>query len=207
VATQAILFGHPELKIFEDEKTRGKTLAYLAKMIALSADLGAKATVFGSPKNRRINGLDAKKAFKSAVDFFSKIAQIAEKHQIYFCLEPNPPVYGADFILNTEEALVLIEEVIHPYLRLNLDTGILTINKENYRSAIEKGFEFLAHLHISEPQLSLIGEKGVNHHEVAKTLKDLNYKGWVSVEMKNNLSKPNTVGVEKALSFVSRIYN
>src|SRR5687767_462426 len=42
IATQSILYGHPELTIFQEEKTRGKTLSYLKEMIRVSAQLGAK---------------------------------------------------------------------------------------------------------------------------------------------------------------------
>lgn len=206
VAAQSILFGHPEMEIFKDFETRQLTFDYIVKMLKLVAGLGAKAVVFGSPKNRKVAGLDPTQALEIAVAFFGQIAEAAQKYGISFCLEPNPPLYGADFILNTKEALALIQKINHPYFRLNLDTGIMTINQEDYFEALKASLPYLGHFHISEPQLALVGNGGVEHAQVAAALKELGYNGWVSVEMRDGLKSPNTKAVEKALAFVTKTY-
>lgn len=206
VAFQALLFGHPELTIFVNEETREKTKAYLSKIIHLSSQLGAKALVFGSPKNRRIGELGRIKAWEIAVDFFRSLGQTAKEDNVFFCIEPNPPSYGADFITNTKEAVDLVRRVDHPNFRLHLDTGIMTINQEDYRGSIELGLPYLSHFHISEPNLVLIGEGGVPHEEVAGALRTLGYKGFVSVEMRDNLLPSNIEAVKRALDLVCRVY-
>src|SRR4051812_10174740 len=48
VALQALLFGQPELLLFESAPVRARLLDYLKGIVDLGAALGAKALVFGS---------------------------------------------------------------------------------------------------------------------------------------------------------------
>jgi D-psicose/D-tagatose/L-ribulose 3-epimerase len=50
-AAQALLFGRRDLTLFDDADTRQRTLDYLCIMVRVCARLGARALVFGSPKN------------------------------------------------------------------------------------------------------------------------------------------------------------
>lgn len=181
VAMQSLLFGHPELTIFETNRQRDNTLRYLEKIVVLAEHLGITKLVFGSPKNRRISQL--KQDYPVAINFFKRLATISAEHNVTMCLEPNPEVYGANFILNTDEALELISEVNHQCFRLNLDTGILSLNNESYQSAFRKSIVHLSHIHISAPKLSVITSSEFDHIGAGALLKELNYKGSVSIEM------------------------
>ena len=66
----AILFGKPELRIFGPEPVRQATLDHLGRVAELAAALGARALVFGSPRNRDRGVLTPDEAFTHAVDFF-----------------------------------------------------------------------------------------------------------------------------------------
>jgi D-psicose/D-tagatose/L-ribulose 3-epimerase len=205
-STQALLFGHPELTIFENSTTRNRTLAYLEKMIEISSFLGAEAMVFGSPKNRDRKDIAQDKALEIAAKFFYKLGETAKSHNIFFCIEPNPKEYGTNFVNNTEEAITLVDLVNHPYFRLHLDSGAMYVNKENYESAITQGFPYLKHFHISEKNLHPIDEKVIDHRKLARILRDLQYHHWVSVEMRQVENAVNDKTVEETLKLVSEIY-
>lgn len=205
-STQSILFGHPELNIFESLEKRKLTLLYIEKMIRVSALLGASAIVFGSPKNRDTKGMEIKQSLDIAADFFYKIGEIAESYETFFCIEPNPKVYGTNFVNTTKEALVVIKRVNHPYFRLHLDSGALSVNKEDYKSAITEGFPYLKHFHVSERDLLPIGSTSLDHKEIASVLKLLHYNRWISVEMRGNNFQNNDKIVEKTLAYVSAAY-
>ncbi len=208
VAMQSLLFGHPELTIFDSKQTRGKTIDYLSRIVHLSSLLGSKIMVFGSPKNRLINGLRYDKVLEIACEFFYKIAEICKQYKIFFCIEPNPIEYGADFILNTNEAIKLVTAVNHPHFRLHLDTSTMTINKEPYENSIKNGLSLLKHFHISEPYLEPIREGVTDHENIAAILKKLHYNDnrWVSVEMRSSGNNSNIEHVNKALELVTKIY-
>lgn len=206
VATQSILFGHPELTIFPDEKTRTKTLNYLKQMIRVSKSLGAKVIVFGSPKNRVVGNLDQKAATEIATKFFYELGEGAKEYDVLFCIEPNAKQYGTDFVTNTDEAVDFVARVNHPNFRLHLDAGVMTLNGEDYQTAISKALPYLCHFHISEPFLDHIGSVDTDHKAIASALRSVQYAGCVSIEMKSAVLSSNLDAVDKSLKLVTEVY-
>jgi D-psicose/D-tagatose/L-ribulose 3-epimerase len=204
IAMQSLLFGHPELTIFEDSKKRKETISYLKKIIQLAAFLGVKAMVFGSPKNRIAGDKDQKEINEIASDFFSQIGDNAKEYDIHFCIEANPKVYGTDFLTTTDDLLTFVRKLHHSHINIHIDTGAMKLNNENPYQTIERAKPFY-HFHISEPNLLPVPYE-VEHHKIAKILKEINYKQWVSVEMRSQQDGSNVKQVEKTLEFVTNIY-
>ena len=206
VAFQSLLFGRPELTIFDTAEARENTVAYLTSIIGLAGSLGAKVLVFGSPKNRIVGTLSPARAMEVAVNFFSRLGEVAADHGVRFCIEPNPATYGCDFVRTAAEGLELVRRVNHPGFGLHLDSGALTLNGEDYERALETCFDWLTHFHISEPNLGLVGQSQTDHRRIARALSRLGYGNWVSIEMRNNLTNPNPGAVRSALDFVTSTY-
>ncbi len=206
VALQSLLFGRPDLEIFKSEVVRNQTIQYLTVIIELAAHLGARVLVFGSPKNRLVGQLRDSEIIDTALEFFSTLANIAQKHGVCFCIEPNPPHYGCDFIRNATEGVNLVKLVNHPGFRLHLDAGAMIMNDEPLESAIEEGFEWLAHFHISEPNLAVPGQEMAAHSRIARTLQQLDYDKYVSIEMINKTGQSNPLIAQSALRFVMDTY-
>ncbi|KKU10938.1 MAG: hypothetical protein UX13_C0001G0029 [Candidatus Woesebacteria bacterium GW2011_GWB1_45_5] len=206
VATTSLLFGHPELTIFKGSAKRKRTLNYLKKMIRLSSYIGARAMVFGSPKNRIIGNLPKEEVKKIAKEFFYEIGREAKKYNVFFGIEPNPKIYGTDFINSTQEAVALVKEVNHPNFRVHLDTGTMTANREDVEKTLRSAISYACHMHISEPLLKTVPQRKSNHVKVAATLKKLKYKNWVSVEMPLEENIDHVQKLQKTLKFVREIY-
>jgi D-psicose/D-tagatose/L-ribulose 3-epimerase len=204
-STQSVLYGHPELTIFEHKDKRQETLRYIEKMIHVSAALGAGIMVFGSPQNRARKGLPMPESIEIASDFFYHIGEVAKLHDIFFCIEPNPQEYGTDFINNTHEAIALVKQVNHPSFRLHLDTGVMSVNKEDFESSIRDGFTFLKHVHISEKNLVPLGSTNLDHKTFAVVLEKYNYDRWISIEMRSKESG-NKKTVESTFKYVTSQY-
>jgi len=184
VALQALLYGRPELTIFDDGATRGRTLAYLSRVIQLGGALGAGALVFGSPKNRRVGTRSPDEAWNIACEFFRAAAAVAHEAGTVLCIEPNPPEYGCDFITGSAEAVALVEAVGHPGFGLHLDAAALTLAGEAPVEAIGRGARWLRHFHASEPYLAPLGHGASDHEACARALLAAGYRGWTSLEMK-----------------------
>lgn len=206
IAMQSLLFGKPELQIFASEENRTETLVYLTKIIEIAELLGTRVLVFGSPKNRSIRDMEEKKARGIALEFFRSLADIAHRHGVKVCIEPNPIQYQCDFITNTSEGVAFVKEIDHPGLGFHLDLAACTFNKEDLEMAVTQSLPVLQHVHISEPFLDAIGQESTNHSLFADTLRKLEYQGWVSIEMKNNVAPANEDAVRNALHFVTEIY-
>lgn len=185
VAMQALLFGRPDLQLFGERGEERALLDHLGHVCRIGGELGAQALVFGSPRNRRRGDLIEDEAMDRACDVFSLVAEIATREGTTIVLEPNPPEYGADFIRTADEAMELVRRVGHPGFRLHLDTGCLRVAGADIPRAVRDGAKALHHFHVSEPDLAPVpGDGGTPHEQAAKALADVEYDGWVSIEMR-----------------------
>jgi len=207
VALQSLLYGTEGLNIFGNVEVKKSTFEYLKKIIFIGGQLGAKALVFGSPNNRKRGTIPINTAIEIAAKFFCELGDVAKLNNTNFCIEPNPPSYNCDFIQNVTDAINFLKIVDHPNVQLNLDIGVMTINEEEYEKFIDLAFNYIAHIHISEPGLAVIGKSGTNHKKIAEHLKNIGYDKWISIEMRNGFTNPNTLSVEYALRFVENIYS
>jgi D-psicose/D-tagatose/L-ribulose 3-epimerase len=207
VALQSLLFGHPEMTIFESEEQRNCTLEYLKMMIDLAAAVGAAVLVFGSPKNRSAGYTGSDEDKRVAIAFFSALGDHAQNRGVSFCIEPNAAQYNCRFVRNTDEALELVRSVNNPGFRLHLDAGVMALNEESVDTALTSAQPFLCHFHISQPQLAPVGEGLVDHQRLGKLLRDRQYDRWVSIEMRSSDDGANTETVRKTLDFVRGVYS
>lgn len=206
VAAQSLLYGQPGLTLFDSPARRRATLAYLTRIIGLCANLGAQVLVFGSPKNRSIGPRSPAEVQDVAVAFFSELADVARREGSCIGLEAIPPENGADYILNTRDALALVRAVNHPHFRFHLDTASLALAGENIALAIQDACPELSHVHISEPQLRCPGTTGrVDHATIAGELHRHRYGQWISIEMRETQPFCPT-DLAKAVRFVREVY-
>lgn len=206
VAAQALLFGQPELTLFESAEKRRETRDYLAGIIRLCARAGAESLVFGSPKNRKRNTMPPVEAFAIAVEFFRELGDLAHTAGTHIVMEANPPEYGADFVTQAREAIELVKAVNHPGFRLHLDTACMTLASDDVHATFASASGLVRHFHVSEPFLEAVcSSDKVNHATFAAALKEQSYSHWVSVEMKQ--AEPfDVASLVKSLRFVNEVY-
>lgn len=206
VALQALLFNHPELTIFEDEKSRENTLDYLKKCIDVGAQLGVKSLVFGSPKNRNVPDKAKNDYLEIAMDFFHKIGTYAISKKLFFCIEPNPKEYGTNFICTTQEAIRFVRTLDNEGIRINFDTGSIIMNNED-PNIFNDAFQYIGHIHISEPFLNLIDPTRELYREICNLLRKKNYQGNISIEMKKCSEINNIENIKNVLIGIKKLYN
>lgn len=200
-AMQSLLFQRPELTMFDSEGSRSATLVELKRIIALGASLGVSRFVFGSPKNRLMGEMTKEKE-NVAEEFFREAAEYCHEKGTAFCIEPNPTIYGGDFITTTKEGVEWVARVDHPGLKLNLDLGTVIENEEDVAEIIKENSAAIAHVHLSLPYLKpLVLQE--EHLVALKTLKEKNYQGWVAIEMVTGDSEDPIQDVQQAVSSVA----
>lgn len=160
IGLQSLLFGTTGLNIFGNPSVQFEMLQHLTDICRVSAGLGAQKLVFGSPKNRDRTGLSDIEALNIAVPFFRRLGDIAQSYGVKICLEPNPPCYGANFMTTSAETAKIVTEVDHNAIRMQFDSGALTINNENVFSVLQNWSPLIEHIHISEPNLLPLGDGG-----------------------------------------------
>lgn len=203
---QALLFGTAGLNVFGSPDVRDALLQHLSAVCRIGAGLGATRLVFGSPKNRDRTGLNDEQAIEIAIPFFRRLSDISQSYGVVICLEPNPPCYGANFMITSAETAEVVRQVAHPAIRMQLDTGALTINAEESATVLHNSATLIGHIHASEPDLVPLGDGGTDHGKVAACLRQGLPEHIVSIEMLATKNEPHLVSIERALMVAIRHY-
>ena len=196
---QALLFGTTGLNVFGESKSQEAMLEHLRAVCRIGAGLGATRLVFGSPKNRDRSGLSDAQALEQAVSFFRRVGNTAQEHGVIVCLEPNPTQYGANFMTTSEEAAHVVAAVGHEAIRMQFDTGALTINGESPEAVLECSSRLIGHVHASEPDLVPLGDGGTDHQLMHRALSQHLPEHLVSIEMVATKEEPHLQSIERAL--------
>jgi sugar phosphate isomerase/epimerase len=203
---QALLFGTTGLNVFGATDTQDATLRHLGAVCRIGGLMGATRLVFGSPKNRDRSGLGDDEALEIATSFFQRLGTIAASENVTICLEPNPLCYGANFMTTSRETARVIEAVGHPSIRMQLDTGAMTINAEPPAEVVSSCSGLIGHVHASEPNLVPLGDGGTRHDLVFSALTKHLPDAVVSIEMVATQNEPHLASIERALAFAVGSY-
>jgi len=208
VAFQSMLFTRADLKIFEDEENRQKTLTYLKDFTVLAGKMGAQVMVFGSPKNRQKGDMAIDEANRIAAEFFGEIGATASQNDVYFCIEPNPTAYACDFVTTAREGIDFVKSVDSDGFGLHLDIAGMTLAGDDVVASIKEAAPLLRHFHISSPMLEQVEDReDVHHRDAAEALKSIGYDRFVSIEMRPAVVGENVARVEKAVRFAQDVYS
>lgn len=206
VAMQALLFGRPELAIFETPAKRDETLHYLERIMAVASALGAGPLVFGSPRNRKTNGRSPHEVEAIAIEFFRRAGDAALRHHVTLCIEPNPTQYDCDWVTCAADGTDIVKKVDHPGFRLHLDAAGMHMAGDDIDRSIHAARDVLSHFHVSEPHLGPVTNGSVPHDKHAQALKTIGYSGWTSVEMRQHSQAHPQAELQRALEFLRRTY-
>ena len=175
---QSIWFGRTE-NIFAGDLQREALFGYTKKAIDFADAIHSHNLVFGCPRNRTYSeGSDC----SVAIPFFKALGDYAGNHNTVLSMEANPPIYNTNYCNTTKEAIQLVREVESTGFLLNLDMGTMIHGGEDI-SVLEGNDSYINHVHISEPYLNTVEKRSI-HKELSSYLKENDYKGFVSLEVK-----------------------
>lgn len=203
---QSLLYGTQGLNLFGQAEVQAAMLRHLEAVCRIGQGLGATRLVFGSPKNRDRSGLDDGQAMHEAVSFFRKLGDVAARHGVLVCLEPNPPRYGANFMTTGAETAVVVRAVDHPAIKLQFDTGAFAITGEDPGGFLEKHAALVGHIHASEPGLLPLGDGDCDHARMAAAARSYLPQHPVTIEMLATADEPHATAIERAVQAAVRYY-
>lgn len=203
---QALLFGTSGLNVFGSEDSRSAMLRHLEGVARIGGGLGATRIVFGSPKNRDRTALDDQQTLDAATTFFNSLGNIALRAGVTFCLEPNPTCYGANFMTTSEETARVVEHIDHPAIRMQLDTGALTINEESASDILSRHAGLIGHIHASEPDLLPLGDGNTDHAAARHAIAQYIPEHLVTIEMVATKNESHLASIERAIQVADRHY-
>ena len=203
---QSLLFGTTGLNVFGSPDVQTELLQHLTAVCLIGEGLGATRLVFGSPKNRDRNGLSDEQVLEIAISFFRLLGHVAQSYRVIICLEPNPTSYGANFMTTSEETAAVVILTAHPAIRMQLDTGALTINDEQTETLLQNSAKLIGHIHASEPDLVPLGDGSTNHAMVALFLMQLLPEHIVAIKMLATKNESHSISIDRSLSLAIQHY-
>jgi D-psicose/D-tagatose/L-ribulose 3-epimerase len=202
-ALHALFYTRKDLSIFGDEQIRLKTMKYLKMLVELAADLETKILVFGSPAARDRKSLKMKEALNKAAEFFYPAAEFAERHGVCIVMEPLRKS-ETNFINTAFEGLELVRMVNSNGFKLHLDAKSFAEEAADHKKIINDVFSCLKHFHINDPDLIEVGSVADYHPEFGKILRETNYNGFVSIEMKT--LNDYEIAVKNSINLAKKFY-
>jgi sugar phosphate isomerase/epimerase len=166
-----------------DGVVRKATADYLKALARCCHDLGGSVLVFGSPLQRNLlPGVSHEEATEFAVEVFSAVMPFLEDLDITLAVEPLGPAEG-NFLLTAGEGALLIERIGSPNCRLHLDCKAMSSEATPIPEIIRKHASLLTHFHANDPNRRGPGMGDLDFMPILETLGEIDYRGWVSVEV------------------------
>jgi sugar phosphate isomerase/epimerase len=168
-----------------DAVVRRRTGQYFADLARCCADLGGKIMVFGSPQQRNLQpGVNHEQGMTYAAEMFSSVLPVLEETGVVVALEPLSPK-ETNFLQTAADAVRLAEMIGSPQVRLHLDCKAMSSESTPIPELIRRNRAMLAHFHANDPNLQGPGFGDLDFVPIFQSLGEIDYRGWVSVEVFN----------------------
>lgn len=166
-----------------DAEVRKKTAAYFCELARFCADLGGTIMVLGSPQQRNLlPGVTRDAAMKYAAEVLSATMPTMDKCGVVVALEPLS-TKETDFMTTAADGVELAKLVDSPYCKLHLDCKAMASEPTPIPDLIRKHRDWMVHFHANDPNLKGPGFGDLDFVPIFKALQEVNYRGWVSVEV------------------------
>ncbi len=166
-----------------DRDVRRATADYLGDLARFCRDLGGSVMVFGSPQQRNLlPGVEREQAMNHAAEVLQRVAPVLVECNVVLALEPLSP-RTTTFLATAAEAVELAERVDSPQCKLLLDCLAMTSESMPPADLIRRYAKWLVHFHANDPNRRGPGMGTLDFRPIFEALRDVDYRGWVSVEV------------------------
>ena len=168
-----------------DAVLRERTFDVMARLTGLCAELGGSVLVHGSPKQRAIApGDDAGTALGRLGEALERIAHVAGRHGVVYCIEPLGRT-ETPLINTVAEAADLVSTIDHPNLRTMIDCSAAgSTETTSLPELIDRWLPtgLVAHVQANDPNRRAPGQGEMRFAPILAALDRNGYAGVVSVE-------------------------
>ena len=179
-----------------DAGIRAKTAQYLGDLARACRDMGGSLLVLGSPLQRRIpEGATYAQAMDYALQTLEQVLPALDETGMLLCLEPLAPA-EADFFNTATEGRQMMTKLGHPLVKVHLDVKAMSSEADPVPKIIRENADIMGHFHANDANKRGPGFGEVDFQPIFAALRDVDYTGWVSVEVFDYTPDPITIARE-----------
>ena len=176
-----------------DPGIRRRTQDYIKALIHFGGDLGARLMIHGSPKQRTLQeGWNREESWKYTVDTFATCMDAAKERGVTYCIEALS-LANTNFINTVDEALDMVRKVDHPNFQTMVDCCSGSTEDNPLPDLFRKVGVRMKHVHVNDPNGRGPGFGDLKFGPVLKALRDLEYEGYISLEVFDFSPDPQTI--------------
>ncbi len=178
--------------------TRDRTSKFLNDRVELCAELGGQVMVLGSPQQRNVLfGVNRNDAASFAEQVIDSILPALQRHNIILAIEPLGPD-ETNFLNTAEETIEFCQRLNSRHVQLHLDVKAMATESQPIPDIIRSSAEWLVHFHANDPNLRGPGMGEIDFIPILQALRDIDYPGWISVEVFDDTVEVETLIKESA---------
>jgi len=167
----------------DDDAVRQKTSDYLVQLVNFCHDIGGKRIIVGSPYQRNLEeGVSFETGWQRATEAFKASVKRAEETGIVICFEPLAPS-ETNFINTAEQAIEFVEQFQSDAFKIIIDCKAMCSEEKSIPEIIRASHPHFAYFHANDANLKGPGFGDVDFVPIADALKEVDYDGYVSVEV------------------------
>ncbi len=195
---EGLYISHP------DETIRNRTRDYFKALIQFCGDLGGRVMIIGSPKQRNVQeGWDFQETWNRMRSVFEEVLPLAEEQEVYLCIE-SLSREQTNIISTAAEARRMVAEIDHPHFQTMIDVCSSSTEELPVPQLLRKSGEHLYHVHVNDANKRGPGFGHTDFVSVLRTLKEMNYRRYLSVEVFDFAPDPRTIAA-KSLGYLQGI--
>jgi sugar phosphate isomerase/epimerase len=158
---------------------RKKAIAKIKESIEVAGELNSNVIIGGVQGKYEKSYEDS---FHYLQDCLYECSKTAEEQNVLLLIEPINR-YGPGLITTIGEAVRIIEEVGSPNIKVVADSHHMNIEERSMGESIRQSKGYLAHFHASDSNRLAPGQGHIDFGEIASTLKEIGYRGYLSAEI------------------------
>lgn len=162
---------------------RAQAVAYVKQCVDFAAAIGAKSiSVQAASCMKTTAEASPEEEWAWGVAGLREAGEYALSKNIRLTLEAWNR-YETYLINRLDQALAMVKDIDLPNVGVMADTFHMNIEEADMGAAIRNVGDKLFYVHIADSNRAAPGRGHINFKEIAQALSDINYSGWVSMEL------------------------
>jgi sugar phosphate isomerase/epimerase len=158
---------------------RRHTIEHFKELAVLTAEWGGKILLY--IPGWAVYGTPLRQAWQWSVEALREIAQFAAPYGVTLVIEPTS--FDSNIVDRCDDAIMLMEEVGEPNVKLMFDTFHVLYRREVCTDYVYRMGKNLKHMHISDNDRLPPGEGRGDFVGVINALKDIDFDGYLAMEL------------------------